>query len=205
KVLDDLRLAGLPLERSEEPPNVYWSVPKNWFPGAVAFAGEQVQALLRLLRHAPESPNRAMLLTKVVQGAAGVRGSVDGDIVTSALSEEEEQYLWEIEDSLERRQSVRLRYYSSHKGSISWRFASVQRVVVDGPVRFVIRCHNDNKLKWFRLDNVLWARVTDTEAYRAAIRADVDRYIEESASGFHSGQAPVTCVFTVRLPEARWA
>ena len=35
KRLEELQAQGVPLERSEEPPYVYWSVPSSWFPGGV--------------------------------------------------------------------------------------------------------------------------------------------------------------------------
>src|SRR5258708_19203057 len=41
------------LEREEDHPHIYWSVPKNWFPGGVLFAREQLPDLLRQLSRLP--------------------------------------------------------------------------------------------------------------------------------------------------------
>jgi predicted DNA-binding transcriptional regulator YafY len=51
--LGELQAGGFKLERSEEPPHVYWSVPKNWFPGALPLQAEEVTDLLRLLARGP--------------------------------------------------------------------------------------------------------------------------------------------------------
>src|SRR5690349_17839899 len=53
RVLNELREAGMPLEQDEDPPQVFWSVPKNWFPGAVAFHDEDLVDLARLLQRLP--------------------------------------------------------------------------------------------------------------------------------------------------------
>jgi hypothetical protein len=38
KRLDELTTLGMPLEREEgDPPHIYWTVPRSWFPGGMLF------------------------------------------------------------------------------------------------------------------------------------------------------------------------
>ena len=45
KNLDALSEGGMPLERSEETPNVFWSVPKGWLPGGLAIEPAELPVL----------------------------------------------------------------------------------------------------------------------------------------------------------------
>ena len=53
------------LEREEDHPHVYWSVPKDWFPGGVFFTRAQLPELLRLLGRLPRSKARDVVLETV--------------------------------------------------------------------------------------------------------------------------------------------
>ena len=86
---------------------------------------------------------------------------------------------------------------------MEWRHASVQRVVIGPPARFVAVCHRDGALKWFRLDNVLGARLDSAVPHRVADPDRVDAMLKESVDGFHQGGV-VSCSFVVRAPESRW-
>jgi predicted DNA-binding transcriptional regulator YafY len=204
RVLDELGSVGLPLERDEEPPHVYWSIPSSWFPGGVAFHGEQVQTLLRLLLHAPEGPTRDELVSHILNAAAGLRLEHAHSIVTRPLNAEEEHHLWQVEEGIEAQKSVQLRYFSMSGGEVAWRFISPHRVFIESPPRMVATCHRDRRLKWFRFDNVLSARVEAEEPFLVVNVDAVDRFVAESADGFHSGAPPIACRFRVRLPAARW-
>jgi predicted DNA-binding transcriptional regulator YafY len=204
RILDDLTHAGLPLEREEDHPNVYWSVPKSWFPGAVAFRGDDVVKLLRVLRHAPEGPTRAHLLEHLVKGATGLREvAASRSIVTASLGSEDELRLWQIEESVEKRCPLHVRYLTASRGDDGWRHVSVHRIVMESPPRLVAMCHREDRLKWFRLDNVLWARPDSSVDFKDMDAGAVDDFVRQSVHGFHSGDT-VVCVFHVRKPEARW-
>jgi hypothetical protein len=45
KRLIELQAQGLPLEREEDPPDVWWSMAPHWFPGAVVFSGDEIGEL----------------------------------------------------------------------------------------------------------------------------------------------------------------
>jgi DNA-binding transcriptional ArsR family regulator len=61
--LMELRAGGMPLERDDEDrPQVFWSVPKGWFPGGLVLEGAEVHRLLGALLHLPRSARRDRLL-----------------------------------------------------------------------------------------------------------------------------------------------
>jgi len=62
RILYELRERGMPLDREEDRPHVYWSVPKDWFPGSVVFKRDEIPELLRQLRRVPHGPGRARVL-----------------------------------------------------------------------------------------------------------------------------------------------
>jgi predicted ArsR family transcriptional regulator len=45
--LFELEAAGVPLEREEEPPSVWWSVPRGWFPGGAFVAASEARQIAR--------------------------------------------------------------------------------------------------------------------------------------------------------------
>src|ERR1700733_12503599 len=67
--LDELVAMGFPLEREEEHPHIWWSVPTSWFPGAVLFDSKSVPHLLRQLSHLPRSKVRDQLIRRIIAAA----------------------------------------------------------------------------------------------------------------------------------------
>lgn len=203
----DLQTAGMPLVDEKEHPHVYWSVPKNWFPGGVALEGKDLEVLLRLLGRMPKSRERDRLIKLTLESLPGniVTAPPSDAVMTRATSDPEEKFLDVVEDAAHRKKALRFRYYSASRGSDTWRHASVHRVVVGPPARFVAVCHRDDKLKWFRIDNVVDASVDAAEAWKGARSADVDDLVAGSLDGFHDSSAKKEKhTFVVREPEARW-
>src|SRR5258706_5802092 len=64
-----MRTGRFPLDRTEERPHVYWSLPKHWVPGGIAIPESDLQELTRLLAHAPRSAFRDRLLALVLASA----------------------------------------------------------------------------------------------------------------------------------------
>ncbi len=124
-------------------------------------------------------------------------------VLTRQSSESEETYLPLAEDSATRKVCLTFNYFTVSRGAVEWRHASVQRVVIGPPARFIAVCHRDGSLKWFRLDNVLGARLDSAVPHRVADPDRVDAMLKESVDGFHQG-AVVRCSFFVRAPESRW-
>ncbi len=204
RLLTDLHHAGLPLVRDADPPQVYWSVPKTWFPGSVAFQGQDVVELVRLIQRTPRSEKRDRLLTQITTSATGTQGMIRGDaILTRTLSSEEEARLSALQESVEQSLALHVQYFTLSRGDVAWRHLSVHRVVVES-ARVIATCHRDGKLKWFRLDGILSARLDRREPRRSASDSQIQELLDESVDGYHSGGPPIRCVFRVRLPDARW-
>jgi hypothetical protein len=67
KRLVELQAAGWPLERSDEDATqVYWSVPREWLPGALHFKETEAVELLRQIGRLPQCAARTELLRAVV-------------------------------------------------------------------------------------------------------------------------------------------
>lgn len=205
KRLTDLEISGMPLDREDDHPHVWWSVPKDWFPGAVAFEGSDIGDLLRLLCRLPASRDRDRLIERITKTAPKTHhGNPRSLLVTQATTEGEEACLAAAENAAIQKATLSFRYFSASRGTAEARHASVQRIVIGPPARALAICHRDGKLKWFRINNMFSAVAEPTIPYRAALPEDVESVLSESMDGFHDGKDPVFCAFTVRDPEARW-
>lgn len=194
------------LEREEDHPHVYWSVPKDWFPGGVLFTRDQLPELLRLLLRLPKSKSRDGLLETVRRNLPqnGAATGLASAVVSPPATKPEDDYLAVVEDAATQRRALWLRYFTASRGQISVRHASVQRVVVGRPARFIATCHREDKLKWFRVENILSAHLDPAEPYRSADNKAVDAFLRASVDGFNAGGAAAELSFVVREPEARW-
>jgi predicted DNA-binding transcriptional regulator YafY len=194
------------LEREEDHPHVYWSVPKDWFPGGVVFTREQLPELLRHLVRLPQGKARDGLLQTVLRNLPK-GGSADGlttAVMPPAATKPEEDYLSLVEDAAAQKRTLWFRYFTASRGQMSIRHASVHRVVLGRPARFVATCHREDKLKWFRVENILSAHLDAQEPFRPADRKDVDTFLRASVDGFNAGGAAAELSFVVREPESRW-
>lgn len=205
KRLTDLAAAGMPLGRDEDHPHVWWSVPKDWFPGTVAFEAPDIPELLRLLCRLPAHRTRDRLIQRIIQAAPKSSNENPRSLfVTNPITDGEESCWAAAEDSAVRKQTLFFRYYSASRGSVEARHASVQRIVVGPPARALALCHRDGKLKWFRVDNMFSAKADPSVPYRSASTGDIETVLAESLDGYHGGSEAVFCSFTVSGPEARW-
>ena len=204
KILFELRQNGMPLDREEDHPHVYWSVPKDWYPSSVLFKREEVPELLRQLRRVPHGQGRARLLELVLRRLPTGASASAGAVVARESSAQEDQYLGVVEDAANRRVVLGMRYFTASRGAAGDRHVSVHRVLVGPPARFVGTCHRTDSVKTFRVDSIMSARLDDSESYRATDDAIVDDFCKASLDGFHNGGAPTPFAFFVRDPEARW-
>jgi proteasome accessory factor C len=202
--LESLARIDARIER-EEDDGVWWSVPRGWFPEAVALPRDTAVELVRLLSRSPKSASRDRIL-KLVLGAAPERGSGSGnvDAVASGLLQAEERHLDLVEDSASRQRALSLRYFSASRGDLAWRDVSVQRVHAGEKPRFVALCHRDAELKWFRVDAIQDARENQAARYIAAEPEALKAFEAASVAGLHEGSPPRKLVFRVGNPEARW-
>ena len=100
--------------------------------------------------------------------------------------------------------TLAFRYFTVSRRDEDWRRASVHRVELGPPARFIATCHRNNTLKWFRVDNVLDARPDPNEPYREVPAETLEKFEAESLDGFHEDRPAVTCSFVVRNPEGAW-
>ncbi len=203
KRLFELKASGFPLEIDREPPHVFWSVPKSWYPGGVLLTGEQVTEVFRHLSRIPKGKARDRLLESILKFLPEPRATAA--IVPAETTAREDQHLPVIEDAATQRVALRFRYLTITSGKETVRHASVQRVLAGPPARFVATCHRSDELKWFRIENVTEARLDPKETFREADPKVVDAHLRASLDGFHDGAAPVRHAFFVSDPDARWA
>jgi len=203
KRLLELQEAGVPLDREDDPPHVYWSVPKGWFPGGVLIPGREVGELLRMLLHLPRSSGRVKLLRLLTPAVPVDARPAAESVVTSELPPDQERQLASVEEGISRREAVRLRYQSRTSAGPRWRVVSVHRVVAGSPIRLVVTCHESGELRWFRLDHVRdAARAQD--AYRECASEKIEAFLRSSVSGYHGSGESQLEEFEVKEPEARW-
>jgi predicted DNA-binding transcriptional regulator YafY len=208
KHLQDLERGGMKLHREEDHPHVYWSVPKNWLPGALAFKGEEAADLLRLLgRAAPGAlRNRLIGLTVDRLASGGQRVPFDLETIqpTAEPDADEEAKLAIVEDAAAQKIALKMRYYTASKGKESRRHVSVHRIDAGPRAQFVATCHRAGDLRRFRVSNVLEARLDRGEPFRQATKAALDKFDRESFGGFRDVGPVVHCAFFVKDPEAAW-
>ena len=206
--LGELQAAGLKLEREEDHPHVYWSVPKSWIPGALAFNAEEARDLLRLVARAPRGALHARVVETTLARLANFgQATTDFDpaaVRPAAIPPEEEECLDVVEDAAKKKVTLKMRYFSASRRHESWRHASVQRVDVGARAHFVAVCHKSNELRRFRVSNVLHAKLDQGEPFRKATAAALAQFDRESFGGYRDDGPIVRCAFFVRDPEASW-
>lgn len=203
RYLDELTTSGWPLERDEDHPHVYWSLPKDWLPVGVLLTAEMTADLVRALAHVPPGPARSRLLRAVASHAPAPLLEVLGRVIPPRASDAENDLLPALLDGLAQQSPLRLKYWTASRGSFGSRSVSVQRVMVGPPTRFLAWCHLTNTLRWFRLDNTSAVEPDPASTFHPVDEAEVDGVVQESVQGFH-GPERVRVAFRVRDPEARW-
>lgn len=203
KKLTELQSAGMPLEKCDEPPNVYWRLPRSWLPEAVQLDATEVGELLRLLARLPNSATRNRLVDRVVQGRP--RSSVQpGVVVAPAQDQQEEQWLSFVEDAARRGEVLAFRYYTATRGVMESREATPHAVLVDSPARFIATCHRSGTLKWFRVDRMHGARLAGSGNARKVDPAIVAEALRTSINGYRDGAQATEARFFVSEPDSRW-
>ncbi|HQY60365.1 MAG TPA: WYL domain-containing protein [Polyangiaceae bacterium] len=206
KALLDLQDAGVPLEREEDPPHVYWSVPRDWpAPGARlgALEGLESDTVARLIARLPRSREREAVLAKLMPPVLG--RSTPATHSNTAEERVREAVFRALEQGLRDRVALTMGYFSAVSGRDSLRTVSVQHLAYGDRPRFVAHCHTTDSLRWFRADRVHSAKLEPGAAYRAVEAAVLEPFVAESMDGFRGGGEAVTCEVVIRAAEARWA
>jgi len=204
KTLEDMRSAGWPLERQEEPPQVYWSLPQGWLPPGMVLPMDRVATTLRLLARLPADADRDGLIGYLTSASPDdAHPSLDA-WAQPKVSSSEARRLGRIEDAIRDRIALVVRYYSAHRGTQESRVISFQRITRAQHIRLCGHCHRDDRLKWFRLDHVNELEADAEEAFVEHSPSELDNYVSATVMGFHSAKDARPTSFVVRMPEARW-
>lgn len=207
KRLTELQAAGWRFEYEADHPHVYWSVPKGWVPGALAFNAEEAKDVLRLIGRSPKSALRDRVIRLAVSRLARADKAALFDPETvqpPGMTEDEERWLQFLEDAAREKVAVKMRYFTASRGKESWRHASVHRVDMGARPQFIATCHVASGLRRFRVANVLDARLDRSEPYRPATAVAIAKFDRASFGGYHDVGPLVRCAFWVRDPEAVW-
>jgi predicted DNA-binding transcriptional regulator YafY len=209
KILQELATAGMPLEREEEPPQVYWSVPTHWFPGGVVFSEEDWPILVHVIARISDERRRKRLLGRLVEGRVG-RGveigaldRLERAVAATPLSDQEHALILQVEGALMAGRPLRIYYFSTSGGTLEWRLITPVRVQTEPRARIAAVCHRSNSLKWFRVDNVQRAEVASQESPAQFDAEAVEHFVSTSVDGFNDGTKDLYA-FVVRLPEGYW-
>ena len=208
KQLGELQQAGFKLEREEDHPHVYWSVPKNWFPGVLAFKQDEVADLLRLLGRAPSGKLRDRIQALVVErlghfGSAASRFDADA-VRTQGVDAEDERTLAQLEDAVAQKTVAKIRYFTASRRDEGHRSVSVHRIDLGPTAQFVATCHRSGGLKRFRVSNVSSVMLEPNEEFRSTTAEELQRFDDESLAGFRGTGPALRVEFVVREPEATW-
>ena len=204
KKLTEMQSAGFKIEREEDHPHVYWSVPRNWFPGALAFTETEAKDLVRLVLRAPEGELRDRVLGVFEARLTG--NTLAGHIAIAGPSAEitEESVLAVIEDACRDRVALKMRYFAASRGDESERHVSIHRIEGTPRLQLIATCHRSDGLKRFRVSNVASAKLDRSEAFRPVDAATLERFASETVGGFRADGDPVKCVFVVHGTDAAW-
>ncbi len=200
--LRELVAAGVPLVRDEDPPHVYWSVPKAWRAGAVALSTDELVLVARLLRRLQPSRSRGTALAAVSQALRVTPAG--GALESFRVEPTDDVNLAVVEDALEQKHALRMEYFSASRGVTEWRSATVHHIEPGPPARFLATCHKDGAIKWYRVDRVLGARESTGEPARVAAPEQVERILQTTVDGYQGDGASVAVSVFVREPESRW-
>lgn len=205
RLLASLAASGMPLERDEDHPHVFWSVPKKWFPGGVFFDEEDWEVLVHVVLLIKDERRRTKLMGRLLSG----RNLVDGaerltlGVVGTVLTSEEQETVLLVERSFLEDRPLHIRYFSGSSGQLRDRLISPQRLVTEPRSRLAAYCHENNELRWFRIDNIERAGIEPNTKRHAVDQYKVDSFVASSVDGFQDG-SEVELAFVVDGPATNW-
>ncbi len=195
--LKELQTAGMQLKRDEEPPDVYWSVPRGWFPQGVLLEGERLQRVVRLLARLRRSAERERALAHLL-------ASELPDEVNPEPALVRDEVLTRVEDAWRSRRALEIRYRSAQADAAQDRIVSPAALrLLDERPQMLAWCHMHQEPRVFRLDCIEVAHVSQA-AFHPVAQQEIERWRLHSVEGFIASGPLVPCWFEVKLPEGRW-
>jgi predicted DNA-binding transcriptional regulator YafY len=208
-LLTSLQQSGMPLDKEDDHPHVFWSVAPHWFPGGVIFDMDDWQVLVHAVLRIADPARRQKLLTRLLSGRRSVTLAATGverlklAVTAAPLSSEEHEKVLLIEQSLLEGVPLAIHYYSASRGKLGWRVISPQRVFTEPHGRIAAYCHVNQALRWFRIDNIQRARLERTETRKDVEVGELETFLAGSVDGYSDGtDEPLR--FQVRSPESAW-
>lgn len=199
----DLLSAGMPIEREEDHPNVFYSVPKDWVPNGLVLAASEARELVRVLARVPSASARRLALMErlgVYEPALSASLALE-----DSLDARELEILEELEDTASEQCATRIEYYSVRRGLDEVRHISCQRIAYhDRPIRLLAVCHRSGTLKWFRLDRIRAISADEGEPFREADPNEIADVVNNTLFDYHQGGVATEHRFVVHAPEHRW-
>lgn len=194
--LAELVDAGVPLECESDPPHVYWSVPRSWFPNGRVVESKDLALVARLLRR--------LQPTKEVVRALRAMAGQERQPADREHTERYPEVLGALEDAARDRRVATIDYYTTSRGDRSSRDVSIHRVLHGDRVRILATCHRSGTLKFFRVDEISRASVIESSRAREVTVDEVNAFLATSVDGYRAPREAILCSFAVRFPEGRW-
>lgn len=208
RIILNLEAAGMRLEREDEHPHVYWSVPKGWFPGGVVFDLDDWDVLVHAVLGISDQSRRQKLLGRLLSGRDSGPAMRDGlerlhqAVTATPLKPEESESVLMIERAILKAVPLAIHYYSASRGALGWRVVSPQKLFTER-LRLAAHCHSNGVLRWFRVDNIQRVRLAPEEQWVEVEPAALDAFLASSVDGFRDGTKQ-DLVFRVEPPDSHW-
>src|SRR5690606_11205333 len=119
------------------------------------------------------------------------------------LTPDETNTVLAIEKSFIEGCPISIKYFSGSRGTLGWRTVSPQKLLPEPRSRLVAHCHENNELRWFRVDNIASIELKAGERRVDAPPADLEDFLKTSVDGFRDGTSHELC-FVVRGPAINW-
>lgn len=192
----------VPLTSAAEHPDVFWTWARASSAGATVLGPSDVKRLMSVLRSAPRSTDRNELLAHLKRASADAKAEPE----TRTRTASEANVLPLIEQAMATKVALHMLYFTTSRGTLTWRYVSPCYLVADPPARFIAYCHRSSELKWFRAGNVQSAQLDGSAGYRDVAAATVSKFRGRSVDFFHDSKAASQeeHAFVVESSEARW-
>ena len=186
RCLEELELAGVPLESEKDHPHVYWSVPNSWLPDGVNLPRELLVDLLRRLARGTAGGEHDRLLAHLVSSCPPLREMVarvqaahvaDGTDFSSVV-------LAALEDACDSHPVV-LMYRKSRKAPVEPRVCS-PACFVDRHQHLLARCHTTGGARRFRLDRIVQVHDAHGQDYQPLSEDEVKAALTGAVDGFRA-------------------
>lgn len=151
---------------------MFWSMAKGWYPGAVAFRGQDVAKLVRLLQLAPQSPQRDRLLHQINSSPTGLGKGPTTSVLVHVLNLAKELRLATLQHSASAIEPIFTQYYTLSRGALAWRYLSGHRPLVVQRL-FIATRHRNGRLQRLRLDSAVAISKAKYELLRAATDSNI--------------------------------